>query len=162
MELLFALHVFDHRPRAEVADFLRDIRPWAYRLALAVVGSPEAAEDVAQEAMVRAWRAQGTLARADDMRAWLRKVVVRQAITALKKHRFAELPEMAAPDQEPSMQVRSILATLPPETRALLALAYFEGLSYTELAETLGIPEGTVGSRLHTAKAAFRAQWGDR
>lgn len=162
MERFFALHVFDHRPRAEVADFLRDARPWAYRLALAIVGRPEVAEDVAQDAMVRAWRAQGKLARADDMRAWLRQVVTRQAITALKRRRFDELPEMTAPDQEPSLQVRAVLATMPPETRALLALAYFEGLSYAELAQTLGIPEGTVASRLHTAKAAFRDQWGER
>lgn len=142
-----------------MADFLRDARPWAYRLALAVVGRPEVAEDVAQEAMVRAWRAQGTLARVDDMRSWLRRVVVRQSITALGRREYAELPEMVAPDAEPSLHVRAVLATMPPETRALLALAYFEGLTYAELAGVLEIPEGTVASRLHTAKAAFRTAW---
>lgn len=162
MERLFALHVTARRPRSAVADFLKDARPWAYRLALAVVGVPETAEDVAQEAMVRAWRAQGTLAGSDDMRAWLRRVVVRQAITALGRRRFDPLPERAAPDAEPSLHVRVLLAGMPPETRALLALAYFEGLTYAELAAALEIPEGTVASRLHTAKAAFRAAWEGR
>ncbi len=162
MERLFALQTLAHRPRSHVADFLRDARPWAYRLALAVVGTPEVAEDVAQEAMVRAWRAQGKLARADDMRAWLRRVVVRQAITALGRRSHGELPETPAPDAEPAMHVRAVLATLPTETRALLALAYFEGLTYAELAATLEIPEGTVASRLHAAKALFRAAWEGR
>lgn len=162
MERLFALSLPHARPRTEVIDFLRDARPWAYRLALAVVGTPDLAEDVAQEAMVRAWRAQGTLARATDMRAWLRRVVVRQAVTALGRRRTVELPETAAPNLEPSLHVRAILSTLPPEARALLALAYFEGLTYAELAAALEIPEGTVASRLHAARAAFRAAWGER
>lgn len=162
MERLFALHAFVHRPRSQVVDFLRDARPWAYRLALAVVGAPEVAEDVAQEAMVRAWRAQGTLAGVEDMRAWLRRVVVRQAVTALGRRSFAELPETPAPDAEAAMHVRAVLASLPTETRALLALAYFEGLTYAELAAALEIPEGTVASRLHAAKAVFRAAWEGR
>ena len=162
MERFFALQVLACRSRAEVVDFLRDVRPWVYRLALAVVGRPEIAEDVAQEAIVRAWRSQGKLARADDMRAWLRKVVVRQAISALKRQPQDELLEVAAPDQESAIQVRAVLASMPAETRALLALAYFEGLTYAELATMLDIPEGTVASRLHTAKAAFRNAWGER
>ena len=162
MERLFALSLPTARPRAEVVDFLKDSRPWAYRLALAVVGAPDLAEDVAQEAMVRAWRAQGTLARATDMKAWLRRVVVRQALTTLGRRRTVELPEMASPDLEPSLQVRAVLAGLPTEMRALLALAYFEGLTYAEMAAALEIPEGTVASRLHTARAAFRSAWGER
>lgn len=162
MERHFALQALSRRSRSEVVDFLRDARPWAYRLALAVVGIAEVAEDVAQESIVRAWRSQGKLTQADDMRAWLRTVVVRQAITALKRRTFSEIPEVAAKDEEPSMQVRAVLMTMPPETRALLALAYFEGLTYAELAEVLGIPEGTVASRLHAAKSAFRTEWEGR
>ena len=162
MRTLFALTRPVPRSRAEVVDFLKDARPWAYRLALAIVGEPDLAEDVAQEATVRAWRAQGTLAGTTDMRAWLRRVVVRQAVTALGRRRTVDLPETAAPDVEPSLQVRAVLAGLPPETRALLGLAYFEGLSYAELAAALEVPEGTVASRLHAARAAFRAAWGER
>lgn len=162
MVLLFARSLDAPRSLVETDRFLRDARPWAYRLALAVVGRPEVAEDVAQEAMVRAWRARGTLARADDPRAWLRRVVVRQAVTALGRREAVELPEFAAPDAEPAMQVRAVLAGMPTETRALLALAYFEGLTYAELAAALEIPEGTVASRLHAARAAFRTAWEGR
>lgn len=162
MERLFALHVTARRTRASVVDFLRDARPWAYRLALALVGSPEVAEDVAQESMVRAWRSQETIAGADDMRAWLRRVVVRQAITALGRRRTVGLTETPAPDAETSMHVRSVLEGLPIDVRALLALVYFEGLTYAELAEAMGIPEGTVASRLHAARAAFRSAWEGR
>ena len=59
------------------------------------------------------------------------------------------------------MAVRHALSRLAPKDRALLALAHMEGLSYAELSDTLGIPSGTVGSRLHAAREAFRKEWGD-
>jgi len=149
------------RSQGEVADFLKDVRPWVYRLALAIVGRPDVAEDVAQESLVRCWSACDSLRAANDMRAWTRKVVVRQAINRLKTVRESSSTEDVT-NPEDQILVRMVLETMPPADRALLALTYFEQLSYAEMAESLGIPEGTVASRLSKAKQAFRERWGDR
>jgi RNA polymerase sigma-70 factor (ECF subfamily) len=55
-----------------------------------------------------------------------------------------------------------VLDSMPPLERAMLALAYFEQLSYGEMSEALGVPEGTVASRLYKAKESFRRLWGEQ
>ena len=67
--------------------------------------------------------------------------------------------EAHSPDLDGQIQVARTLQRLKPDQRALLALALGEGLSYRETAAALSIPEGTVSSRLNTAKVAFRKLW---
>jgi len=85
----------------------------------------------------------------------------RAMLTAIsKKPKTVVMDEPSEnPDYALHLAVRQALARLEPEQRALLALATGEGLSYREISETLGVPEGTVGSRLHAAKAAFKRVW---
>ena len=148
------------RTNVEIDALLEGARPWLYRLALAIVAEPNLAEDVAQEALIRANRSRRQLASATDPKAWLRRVLVRRAMTALKYRKVDPLTEdLTAPDQFGSLEVRETLAQLAPEDRILLALAHFEQLSYAEIAEYLEVPEGTVASRLHSARAAFKEAW---
>ncbi len=148
------------RTAAEVDALLRDARPWLYRLALAVTARPEAAEDATQEALVRATRSQEKLRSVDEPRAWLRKVVVRCAIDAHPRTPETFDPDYpVAHDPTEAIAVRQTLRRLDATDRAVLALAHFEGLSYAEIALALEIPVGTVGSRLHSAREAFREEW---
>ncbi len=149
------------RRRTEVADFLHDVRPWIYRLALAIVGVPDLAEDVAQESLLKCWAARDSMREVSDLRAWTRTVVVRQAITRLKPPQPLET-ETVRPSCEKDVLVRMVLDSMPPLERAMLALAYFEQLSYGEMSEALGVPEGTVASRLYKAKESFRRLWGEQ
>jgi RNA polymerase sigma-70 factor (ECF subfamily) len=148
------------RSNAEIEELLRDARPWLYRLALAITARAEVAEDATQEALVRAARSWEKLRAVDDVPAWLRRVVVRCSITALQKARPTSQPGPApVPDPTESVAVQITLARMNPADRALLALSHFEELSYSEIADILEIPVGTVASRLHTAREAFRKEW---
>lgn len=148
------------RTTTEVDALLRDARPWLYRLALAITAQSDAAEDVAQEALVRAMRSREKLRGVDEPTAWLRKVAVRCALTALSRAPSApETDRAVVRDPTESIAVRQTLQRLDPTDRAVLALAHFEGLSYAEIAAALEVPIGTVGSRLHSAREAFRKEW---
>jgi len=150
----------ERRSHAAVDVLLRDARPTMYRLALAIVGRPDTAEDVTQEALIRASRSREKLRTVAEPAAWLRAIVVRCALTALARPRFDSQQDVAS-DADPTeaMAVRMTLERLNPIDRAVLALVHFEGLTYGEIALALDIPVGTVASRLHNAREAFRKEW---
>lgn len=68
-------------------------------------------------------------------------------------------PEAGLDERERDQQVQQALARMSPTLREILLLAYFQRLSYAQIAEDLGIPLGTVKSRLHAAVASFAKQW---
>lgn len=154
--------LFARAKRSEevVNAFLQNERPWMYRLALSITQRSDLAEDAVQETLIRCWRSTKKLTQVGDLKAFCRQVLVRRAITALKAYDSNQLPEIEDPKEfGEQMSVRLVLQTLPPDSRAILALSYFEGLSYQEISETLGIPSGTVASRLSTARDRFRDAW---
>ena len=94
--------------------------------------------------------------------AWVRKVTVRQALRHLKRSRRSEpLNEPVASTDaiSDSLAVLQVLQGMKPTDRVLLGMAMGQGLSYREIAEALGIPEGTVASRLNTARKEFQRRW---
>ncbi len=148
------------RTVAEVDQLLRDVRPWLYRLALAVTAHPEIAEDAAQDALIRANRSRHKLMAVTEPRAWLRTVVVRCALTRIQRAPpFPDIPPEISQDPLESIAVQQTLQKLSAHDRVLLGLVHFEGLTYSEIAEIMAIPVGTVASRLHSARQAFREEW---
>jgi RNA polymerase sigma-70 factor (ECF subfamily) len=146
----------------EFSERLITFRSTAYRLAMKIVGSADMAEDVAQAALMTAWKRRSTLADFGAFDAWLRKIVVHTAINSIKRTiPVAELQESMCTESisDETLQVAQVLSRLNAPYRVILALAIGEQLSYREIAETLGIPEGTVSSRLNAAKNAFRKVW---
>ena len=143
-------------------------RPRAYRTALGVLGDPHAAEDVAQEAMVRL---QSSLAgfRGDaEVTTWIHRVALNLSLDHIRtrRRRAVEVPldhAAAAPDgdvTDPHRAVdtsraraalRAAIERLPEEQREVLALRYSSGLSYGEIARVTGSAEGTVASRIYRA-----------
>lgn len=145
-----------------VEEFLNRYRDSSFRIAMRIMGNADAAEDVAQEALIRAFKSWDRLAGVESQAAWVRKIVVRCALNALERTpRHEEMPESAAHqgDAEEAVLVQSVLENLPSEQRVLLGLAVGEGWSYKDIATILEIPVGTVGSRVHAAKMAFRKAW---
>lgn len=153
------------RTAEETAEWIDSRRLPSFRLALAILARADLAEDVAQEALIRAHRAIETLRTAQYPEAWLRQVVVRCAMKAGQKGSSGEpIPDdaqAASGDRVTQLAVQQVLSRLSAEHRAVLALAMFEQLSYHEIGETLGVPVGTVASRLNAAKQAFRRLWED-
>ena len=126
----------------------------------------EEARDAAQEALIQVFRDLRTLREPAALRAWVRRIAVREAIRHAKRARrepladtgdTPELPHHADPAL--ASDVRRVLASLPPEQRAILVLRDAEGLSEREAAEQLEVALGTAKSRLHRARSAFIERW---
>ncbi len=149
------------------AAIVRAETPAAYRLALSIVRSPVDAEDVLQEAFLRAWRDIRRLKKTDAWAAWFRRVLVRSALDHSRRRprvREIELQDAvdttALVDLDASDRVALMTAfdKLAPEDRAILALRFFADLEVGDAADALGIPLGTAKSRLHRALGRLRAQ----
>lgn len=128
------------------------------RLATLLVDDQETAEDVVQEAFTAAFRQYGArLGELDDPPAYLRRCVVNGARSVLRRRRTARawvppvLPPAASPEDdalraERDRRLRQALGQLTRRQREVLVLRYWENLSESEIAGTLGIPSGTVKS----------------
>jgi RNA polymerase sigma-70 factor (ECF subfamily) len=147
----------------------------AYRLALRVVRDPAMAEDVVQEAFLTAWRQAKSF---DPSRGtastWIFTLAHRRAVDRVRKEaRFNRLPDRLgaveprarssqdAALRETRLDVRAALPTLSRAEREVLELAYWGGLTQSEIAVALDIPIGTVKSRTFTALARLRQTLGD-
>lgn len=139
-----------------------------YALAYRLVGDRGEAEDVAQEAYLRVFRALGGFREEARFETWLHRIVVNAAMTHLKRRgRFPDLarePE-ALPEPPPARaadvsvdrdEVRAALAELPEGLRVTLVLREMYGLSCREIGEELGLSEGAVKVRLHRARKRLR------
>jgi len=142
----------------------------AYNLARWLVGNHHDAEDVAQESLIKAFRAVDRV-RVEDARAWLLAIVRNTALNHIQRHRpkaevewSENVPEPvdrnAGPEStmlldERRDRVRSAIARLPLELRETLVLREIEGLPYKQIAWVLRIPIGTVMSRLSRARAVL-------
>ena len=134
----------------------------AYNLARWLTRNPSDAEDVVQEAYLRAFRFRGGF-QTGDGRAWLLKIVRNTSYTWMKKNRRTEivyeLNEDIAEDRSKGIETRVIenaerdllrinLRGLPASLREVMVLRHIEGMSYREIAELIDTPIGTVMSRL--------------
>src|ERR1039458_997291 len=141
-----------------------------YSVALRVLQDPGHAEDVMQEVLLKVWREPQTfLEGRGSLGAWLAVMARNRAIDALRRRRPAETVDdvvlvsktnLASEFERNSMieKVGGVLKGLPVEQQASMELAYFEGLSHSEIAARTGDPLGTVKTRIRTALTSLRKE----
>jgi RNA polymerase sigma-70 factor (ECF subfamily) len=148
------------------AERLVDLIPRLRRYARALTGDRAASDDLVQDTLERAWAKLHLYRRGTDLRAWLFTVMHNVHVNRVRATRVTdpldeEMAELAQrPSQGDALAVRDLdraLARLPEEQRAVLLLVALEDMSYEEVARTLGIPIGTVMSRLSRAREKLRA-----
>ncbi len=142
-----------------------------YDAALRLTGQPAAAQDLTQETMLRALRSFATFKPGTNCKAWLLRIQYNLFCTQYRKDRRLPLVWLDATD-EPSVEpasfepgpeeqavrqidrenVRRAIARLPQEFRTAVTLVDIHGLSCAEAAEVMGVPRGTILSRLHRAR----------
>ena len=148
------------------AKRLVELIPRLRRYARALVGERSSADDLVQDTLERAWAKLHLYRRGTDLRAWLFTVMHNVHVNRVRATRVNdpledEMPELAQRGTQPDgLLVRDLdraIARLPADQRAVLLLVTLEELSYEEVARTLGIPIGTVMSRLSRAREKLRA-----
>ncbi|MBI4669646.1 MAG: sigma-70 family RNA polymerase sigma factor [Elusimicrobia bacterium] len=150
-----------------------------YALACRLLGSDQGAEDLAQESLVRAFRFYGNFRGESSVDTWLYRITVntwKNQVRSEKRRRFwqtfslfgffgnEEKPvesnmagsSLLLEDDDRSGMVRQALDKLEPQDRAIVTLRDLEGKSYVEIADILGVPQGTVKSRLSRARESLR------
>ena len=146
-----------------MGDVLDGLMPWVGRLCGSI--ALDAGPDAAQETMIQVMRDLSGLRDPASLRSWVRRIATREAIRHAERRRreplFDHLEETEGVHLDPSVarDVARVLAELPPEQRAILVLRDLEGLSEAEAAAELDVAKGTIESRLHRARAAFRKRW---
>jgi len=147
------------------AERLVELIPRLRRYARALVGDRASADDLVQDTLERAWAKLHLYRRGTDLRAWLFTVMHNVHVNKVRATRVTdtledELPELAQrASQGDALLVRDLdraIARLPTEQRAVLLLVTLEEMSYEEVAHALGIPIGTVMSRLSRAREKLR------
>ncbi len=151
----------------------------AYSLAYRMMGERQAAEDLVQDAFLKAWRAAGSYrAERGSVQTWLLSIVHNRGIDQLRslasRRRTQEKLEASAPRSQPSEafaqswrnsqreQVREALKTLPSEQLTILELAYFSGYTHVEIAELLDLPLGTVKGRMRLGLKKMKDYFGSQ
>ena len=150
---------------ADIEEQLPHLRGYAR----ALTRDAGAADDLVQDALLRAYEKASTYRPGNSLRSWLLSIVHNLFVDqkrrwASEQKRDARLVDARAPavaqgEQEQAVylaEVSARFAALPEDHRAVLSLIGVQGLSYQEAAATLGVPVGTVMSRLHRARAALR------
>jgi RNA polymerase sigma-70 factor (ECF subfamily) len=141
-----------------------------FALARLILGDSEAAADALQEALILAWRDIRALREPGAWDAWSTRLTVRACYRLAKQERRrTRLHRTPAHDDDPALafetspsildrdEVERGFLTLDPDQRAVMVLHFYLGLPLTEVATILGIPSGTVKSRLHRGLVTMRA-----
>lgn len=162
-----------------LGDIVRAHQERLLALCRRLLGSRDAAEDAVQEVFLKLYRRAGRLRPRGRLYTWLYRVATNHCLNRLRRRRIVRFvplarsvdpadeldpadqradPERAAAARQSWGAVERLVASLPANQRVVLVLARYEGLSYREIAETLGITEGAVESRLVRAMRNLRAR----
>jgi len=155
----------DQSALAELYDRYSSV---VYAVALRVLGDTGAAEDVLQEVFLQLWRNPGAFdAARGSLGAWLAVITRNRAIDSLRRRRpetniedviVSVAPDLAAAadSSRAAEKIRDVLGTMPVSQRSALEMAYFEGMSHSEIADRTGEPLGTIKTRIRAGLMTLR------
>lgn len=157
----------EHRAKMDIAQLVAEHHRGVFGYAFRLTGSVHDAEDLCQQVFLTAQRKLGQLRNADSVRTWLFAILRGCFWKSCRKRRpvlagsvalnMDTIPDQLSLDTEIDREhLQQVLNQLPDRYRLVLAMFYFEGLSYREIAEQLDLPMGTVMSRLARAKSQLR------
>jgi RNA polymerase sigma-70 factor (ECF subfamily) len=142
-----------------------------YRLCCTLLRDPTAAEDAAQESLVRIWKALASYDQRASLSTWIYAITRNRCLSAIERRRElaslsdagveAEAQALGAEEREPEDEyalLRELVELLPERYRRTLTLFYYEDRSVSEVASMLGMPEGTIKTSLHRGRAALAEQ----
>jgi RNA polymerase sigma-70 factor (ECF subfamily) len=144
-----------------------------YSLAFGMLGNAEEATDAAQETFVRAYASLHRYKPNGHFGAWLRRIAVNLCLNQKRRPPTVSLDDVeeeSCADDDPArivlakaqaQAVRRAMGGLPPEYRAVVVLRYLDGLSYRDIAQSLGVSVPTVETRLHRAKKMLQERLRD-
>jgi RNA polymerase sigma-70 factor, ECF subfamily len=156
-----------HNPEAGFGERIAENQRRVFQIAYGVLGNSADAEDVAQEAFLRAYQKFDSLREAEKFRAWVNRIVFRLALNRQRSYRRRLARDTAwqvaetqvavdgARDAEQRVmleRLRREIERLPEKLRSVLQLSMVEEMEAADVGAVLGIPAGTVRSRLHTAR----------
>lgn len=165
LSLLTMVQRGDERAMGQIYDRYSRL---VYSVALRVLRDASAAEDVLQEIFMQIWRSpESFLASRASLAGWLAVVARNRAIDVIRRRRIMTPVEDVALASRTNLadeaernwmtgKARSIIQTLPIEQRKTLEMAFFDGLTHSEIAEMTGEPLGTVKTRIRSALIAVR------
>ena len=148
-----------------LACLVDELAPYVGRICGAI--ALDAGEDAAQDALVAVCRNIHALRDPAALRGWVRRIAVREAIRVARQARreppidtgvvAPDIPRFG--DDATAVEIRAVLDGLAPEHRAVLVLRHVDDMTEEEMSDALGVPAGTVKSRLNRARTAFRQGW---
>ncbi len=156
-----------HNPEAGLGERIAENQRRVFQIAYSILGNSADAEDAAQEAFLRAYQKFASLREAEKFRPWVNRIVFRLALNRQRDYRrrlardtawqVTETPVMVdgAKDAEQLVmldRLRREIERLPEKLRSVLQLSLVEEMDASDVGAVLGIPAGTVRSRLHTAR----------
>ncbi len=137
---------------------IRRIEKLLYRIAWSYLGNNADVEDAVQDALIKAWEKRSSLRDIKQFKPWMTRILTNQCKDLLRKRKkwnFRPLEDATAQEaeiQEADAPVLEAMKKLKPELSLLITLYYVDGYSIRELSDTLGIPEGTVKTRMRNAR----------
>ncbi len=147
--------------RHALADYIRLSQPDVWRFCAAML-SAEQADDATQETFVRVWRSARTFRGDASARTWTLAIARRACGEAIRRRQRAEWqaqaagPALTAPDHSGAVSLVDLIGGLHPDRREPFVLTQLLGLSYQETADVVGVPIGTVRSRVARARAELQ------
>lgn len=157
------------RRAARLEQLYRDYADRIYGLCLRMSGDPAAATELAQDVFVRAWEQLHRLDPAADPGAWLWRLATNVVLNARRSERrrharvapvenpaLLEQPSLRTPVPVRRMTLDAAVQRIPSRARAVYLLHDVEGFSHPEIAQMLGVAEGTVRAHLHKARSIMR------
>lgn len=159
---------------AAIEMLLRQYETGVFRLALSIVGDQAEANEITQETFISALRSLSSYQEQRSFKAWLYTITLNQSRSHLRKRKTLErlkttlnslfrvetqkqvLPEESLMQNEKEAELWTALNQLDDPFRTVVILRYFHELSIAEISEVLSVNEGTIHSRLHTARARLR------
>jgi RNA polymerase sigma-70 factor (ECF subfamily) len=163
--LVAAIRAGDEHALAQLYD---RYSPVVYSVALRVLGDTGAAEDVLQEVFLQLWRNPGVFdSNRGSLGAWLAVIARNRAIDGLRRRKPETDPADVIISVEVDLEgeterrrmlekVREVVNALPAEQRGVLEMAFFEGLTHTEIAAKTGQPLGTIKTRIRSGLLSLR------